>query len=481
MLDRLRFPQIAMLTAAVYALLCTLLNHPEILHGRVGRELLMWGVVGSLLWLYWQGYRALQAETPAENNAKGNGHWLLLGAVSAALLCLFTPPFHSTDLFGYINRGWQQVAYHANPYVLTVDDMRGWETDRMFTDHWVNNPSPYGFLYLQIAKALTVLGNGALPQTVLVFKGFNILMLFGMAALAWDAIRRTVSVDAARRTFYLVAWNPLILLHAIANGHNDIIMGFFLALAAWVATVGAFWAVIPALVAAVLIKYAPVILLPPALWLLIRRRAWAALAIGVVLGTGVFLLSGSSYLPDYDHFAMDRISRNALVSHSSIHSVVFNLFQEVRNFFPALRQIEESVRALLQNILLGGYALFYGWLGWRAFKTPEYDAARFIRDAVLAMAVLVCLVSLKFYPWYAVMFLPLAFFLPEGNDLRRLCIVFSCFQMLAFTLLGQAHFLNFFLMTGGPILWLWREKRRAAVSQTPAASFEHPDPEGLAG
>jgi hypothetical protein len=37
--------------------------------------------------------------------------------------CVLVYPFHSTDVFGYVNRGWQQVHYHMNPYVYTVAEV----------------------------------------------------------------------------------------------------------------------------------------------------------------------------------------------------------------------------------------------------------------------------------------------------------------------------------------------------------------------
>ncbi len=452
-----RFVLLAGLSGVLYAALWFFYSHPDWRAQQVLRELFIWPVTLGLVWAYWQGYEAMRPEPPRLKTML----WL---ALAVALLAMAVPPFHSTDLFGYINRGWQQVAYGMNPYVHPVDDIPGWEHDPMITDHWVNNPSPYGFVYLQVARLLAWLGGGSLPQTIMVFKAFNLLLHLGVGAMVWLVGRRLFSEAAALRGFYLYAFNPLILVHALCNGHNDILMGALVTLSAWLAVLGAAWAVLPALVAATLVKYAALVILPLAGLLLMKQRRWAALAVGGMAALGVFLLSGSSYLPDWRDFAVDRIQRNAFVSHSSLHSVFFNAYEDLGHFvFPAMQPYEQAVRSLLKNSLLLAYVLFYATLCWRILKAPEYPVARFIRDALLVMVVLVGIVSLKFYPWYLGMFLPLAFLLPEGDWLRRFVVVYSGFQMLALTFIGQTHYLNFLLMSGVPMLWMWRLHRKAAA------------------
>jgi len=73
---------------------------------------------------------------------------------------------------------------------------------------------------------------------------------------------------------YLFMWNPLVLLHHVGNGHNDILTGFFLALAFYLAIVGAGFWIIPLLVLATLLKYGPAILIPLALVFVIKNYGW---------------------------------------------------------------------------------------------------------------------------------------------------------------------------------------------------------------
>ena len=75
---------------------------------------------------------------------------------------------------------------------------------------------------------------------------------------------------------YLFMWSPLILLHHIANAHNDLLMGFLIVAAvALVAHRKGIWA--PAvLIAAMMVKYVAVLLIPGFLYFIARRKARAA-------------------------------------------------------------------------------------------------------------------------------------------------------------------------------------------------------------
>lgn len=413
------------------------------------REIVLWPVLSGLLAFYIAAYRCVATEGISRRS-------LLLSGILLALAAVLISPFHSTDVFGYINRGWQQAHYGLNPYVFTVDRIPGWEHDPMITDHWVNNPSPYGFLYLLIAKMLCLWGGGNKATTLLLFKLSNLAMHFATAALlAWGASRlrrqgKAIRVDVA---LFLYLWNPLILLHGLSNAHNDLWLGLFLMLAACCAVSGAWVWMLPALMASALIKYASMVVAPLTVLFLSKRKAWRPLMGGTLLALLVFGLCGWPYLADWPAFHLKEIGRNALVSHGSLHSFVFSAWKVfAHTSAPDWHARKESVRAALANALMMAYVLFYGGLFLRRLRQADYSADIWLRDALLAMLVLITLASLKFYPWYLGMFFPLALLLNEGDWLRRFTVSLSGAQLLAFTVIGQAHLLNFLLMTGLP--WL---------------------------
>lgn len=420
---------------------------------RLNREIFIWPAVIGLSLLYWQGYRVLSLLNKIPIKP-------VLGFGAAfALTALFIDNFHSTDLLGYINRGWQQAGYGVNPYVMTVDDIPGWTTDPMFADHWVDNPSPYGFLYMQIAWFLTELGGGDHGRTVMVFKLFNLLVFAAVGGITWQAAR-LLKLPRPGLGLYLFFWNPLLLLHHVANGHNDMVMVLFIMLSALALAANRWLWIGPALSAAVLTKYAAIVIVPFAIGFLIRHQAWKALAGGFALGLAVLGLSALPYLPDLARFKLDAITTNAQVSHASIHHFFFTVYKYIALPF-GWEQENLAVRSILKSLLLFIYVICYGWLGVRAIRAKIYQRQDLLRDALLVTLGLVMLASTKFYPWYFGMFFPMALLLPVGHWLRRLVVMVSVFQMLGFTGLGQAHFINVLLMTLLPVgLLFWLERRR---------------------
>src|SRR5262249_28552280 len=148
--------------------------------------------------------------------------------------CLLMFPFDSLDLYGYVNKGWLQHHYGLNPYVQTVDSLPLWHSDPMFTNVWIHNPCPYGFLFARIARLACLIGDGNLLRTLLIFKLFNL----GAGMLTAIFLYLTAKKLAVRRpdlALYLYLWNPLLLLQEIANGHNDILMAASMIVAVYLA------------------------------------------------------------------------------------------------------------------------------------------------------------------------------------------------------------------------------------------------------
>ncbi len=422
---------------------------------RIAREIFIWPAITTLLLLYWLGYRQLRQVTSPPVRL------IIIFGGFIGLVALLVTPFHSTDLFGYINRGWQQLAYGLNPYVHVVKSIPHWKQDPMITDHWVGNPSPYGFLFVLIAKALCFPAAGNFTVTVFVFKLFNLLVHLGLGGLIYYGGRK-LSLPRPDLGLYLYLWNPLILLHHLSNGHNDIMMGFFIVLSAILiisrSEFTRLWA-IPALMAGTLIKYAAVILLPLALIHVLRQDGWKNGLIGSLLGLGLLVLFSLPFATELAQVPLDKITSNATITHSSLHSALYSLYKEVTNLLPVLHDSRPLIRAILKYTLWAAFGAFYIFqlrLAWREPVSRE----SFITRALLIMFAAICVASPKFYPWYAGMFFPLALLLPTGSGLREFMVIFTGFQLYAFTLLGQAHILNWTLLTGLPLLGaLWIHDR----------------------
>jgi len=442
---------IGALTACVYLLTFLFYRKGPQSHGRTAKEIFAWFICLSLLLLFWSGHKLVSKSTVGSASSFEISPRLVasLGALLCVLACLIFP-FHSTDVFGYINRGWQQVHYHQNPYVYFVADIPQWQHDPMIWDHWIYNPNPYGFLFTLLTRLFCDLGNGHWALTLALFKAVNALA-YGFASwLIWAGAKH-LGQSKPIVTLYLFMWNPLILMHEIANGHNDILTGSFVLLALYLGVVGAGLWIIPALVVATLLKYGPAILIPFALIFVIKNHGWKVATFSCLIGVAILGLASAPYIADWRMFRLEDIASNATLIDNSLHSFLIHIFENIARLIHPLSAWHHTVDWLIKNALRAGFALF---LIAQLIAIPKYFSPNLLaRKSSLIMFVLICVVSSKFNAWYLGMVLPLALLLDEDDWLRRLVVLISCAQLLSLTFFKQAYILNFFVMMLVPA-WL---------------------------
>jgi hypothetical protein len=445
------------LTALVYV--ATLLFYVRGFQGysRAAREVFIWLAVLPLLYLFWRGYRIVRDS--GDDVKTSHVVWF---AALFCVTCAAVYPFHSTDVFGYINRGWQQVHHHMNPYVYTVAEVPGWRDDPMIWDHWIYNPNPYGFLFTLLARVLTTLGGGHWGVTLALFKALNAAAYAFTGWLVWSGAKH-LGHERPRLALYSFLWNPLVLLHHIANGHNDVLIGCALALAAYLVVTGRDVWVLPALAAAVMLKYAPVLLVPAALFYVFRRRGWKTAAVGCLLAALVAVVAAAPFVADWRQFRLEDIRDNATLIDNSLHSFLIHLYTNLARLFAPLMQFKEAVNAGIKTVLRAGFAVFLVVVHLRFLR--KSTAARLVELWSLVMLVLMCVVSSKFNAWYMGMLLPPALFLPERHWLRRLTLLITTAQTLSLTFFKQAYMLNYFAMILLPAVYVFRRARREEDSR----------------
>ncbi|MGB9724318.1 MAG: hypothetical protein ACP5OO_08860 [Chloroflexia bacterium] len=155
---------------------------------------------------------------------------VLLGALLFALANVFVAPITSLDLYDYIARGRITAFYGGNPYVHTPEKYPG---DPM-VDYvsWRSATSAYGPLWEALSALLVRLAGNSLWSNMLAQKALALLSYLLSLFFLADTLRRTAPQRALAGTL-LFAWNPLVLMEGLGNGHNDMLMAAFL--------LGAFW------------------------------------------------------------------------------------------------------------------------------------------------------------------------------------------------------------------------------------------------
>lgn len=144
------------------------------------------------------------------------------------LTLIWLYPVTATDLFQYVLRARIWVVHHANPmHTLPV----AFPDDPLlpFAGEWRVVASPYGPAWELLAGSIAHLGlvtplSGALAYKSVAFGGYLACVL-----LLHHAMQHDQRHSMARVVFF--AWNPLVLIQGIGNGHNDMVMLAWLLLA----------------------------------------------------------------------------------------------------------------------------------------------------------------------------------------------------------------------------------------------------------
>ncbi|MGW7612119.1 polyprenol phosphomannose-dependent alpha 1,6 mannosyltransferase MptB [Streptomyces sp. NPDC054766] len=145
---------------------------------------------------------------------------LLLVLATWAAPLLLAPPLFSRDVYSYLAQG-AMVDAHIDVYVYGPAQLGGPLADEV-APVWQQTTTPYGPVFLAVARGLSALTRGEIPAGLF---GMRMVALLGVAlmAAALPRLARHSGADPAA-ALWLGALNPLVLLHLVAGAHNDAIM-----------------------------------------------------------------------------------------------------------------------------------------------------------------------------------------------------------------------------------------------------------------
>jgi alpha-1,6-mannosyltransferase len=331
--------------------------------------------------------------------------WLILG--SSALFCLALWPTHpltSNDIFSYIASARVFWVHGDNP--LTVAPLAHPE-DRFFAllTFWQDVPSPYGPIWSWLTGIPVALGGDSPLRTVLAFKGVSILFFLGAGALIFLTARR-MREDSATAALIAFAWNPLVVWHVAGNGHNDMVMMFFVVLCLYALARGWVATAIVALTASALVKYATLLIVPLFVvwWLRSRRRpAPRRLILGVGIAMALVVVSYAPFWSGRDTLAtaLDEGSYYTVSIPAALRGALLHVTDVTR--------AEEITTALTRLLFLAALALILVRL--RGDKLGRLAEAGF-----LAFFAYLVLAATYFSPWHVTWALTFAVLLPYRRD-----------------------------------------------------------------
>jgi hypothetical protein len=410
-----------------------------------------------LLYAYWRGHKLLQ-----DHPSVGPGR-VFLYAIGVALAATCIPNFYSSDLFSYINFGWQQAQYHLNPYSHLLIATPNFPSDRMFTDVWSLAPCLYGFTFAHLSRVVCELSGGNRGLAICLFKALNFSVYLGLGGIVYFGAKKLGDIRADI-SVYLWLFNPLVLLHALAHAHNDIIMAFFLMSSFLSALTGPFTLVIPFLVAGILTKYLCLLATPFILIYVGKTRGLKSTVASTAIAAVLCATISWSYVQEWTSFRWIEMKGDFGMNINSLTALtqqlgccIEKLFWHQKNavFERGLEAVLGSIRLTCGSIFLGLMCLF---TATAIKKGRNYSMQNCLQFCLIAMMVSTSFVSPRFYPWYILMYFPIALWLPEKSEWRRLAITLTCTQLFAVTFIGHGHVNNFLLLTCVPFaisIWRW--------------------------
>ena len=249
--------------------------------------------VGLIVWAWVRLGRDVLAGTASVKQAK-------VASVVWVAPVLLSPPLFTRDVYSYLAQGALALR-GLDPYLVGPSKLPPGAIADNVHYVWQTTPAPYGPLFIFIAKTVNQLAGENLVLGVI---GMRLVLLSGLALLvfALPRLARRLGGNPAV-TLWLVAANPLTVVHLVGGPHNDLLMIGLLATGTLLVLERRHVAGIALGTMAMAIKASAGVALPFLVWIWAARlpgsrgvrllRAGAAsLAVFATMFTGITLLSG---------------------------------------------------------------------------------------------------------------------------------------------------------------------------------------------
>ena len=331
--------------------------------------------------------------------------WIIFAlATLYALLFLFAPAVMTQDALLYGFYGRMAPIYHANPYVapgtiLPTDLLHGVLTGP------AGHPS-FGPIWMDVSLAVALAARQSAANILLDFRLLALVVHLANTLLVWRLLAR-LRPEARFTGTLLYAWNPAVLLLGIAEMHLELVVVFFILLAAYFFQQRSLFLSWVCMLLAALIQPLSLLLFP-----LFLRLYWKATRLQptgrrtiwwLALIAMSALIVALSYAPYYSGWSLAGIVsqlRLALVPETAVNSLA-SAIQHLRvSSSPAIAWLGAP---LTWTILAAVAACFLLLLGTWLTENLEF-ALLFSSWLFLAILVL----SPSYLPWYTLLPLALA-------------------------------------------------------------------------
>ena len=322
------------------------------------------------------------------NNIKS----ILKFAIIIGIIFIIMLPWTSSDIYYYMGVGELNSRYGENPYYVTTRQYYAENYENIDDEilkegaynYWGNTTVVYGPIAQFFFSACSFLGNKNVIAALLVFKIVNLIMHIVNTYLIYKISNKKI--------FSIIyGLNPFILLEAIGNAHNDVIIVFFVICALYfLLKQRKLLPCIIFLTFATGIKYFTILLLPVAILYHFRDekrihiRILRCIEYGIIF-LAILLLEYIPYFKDYNVFL-------AMIVQTARYSKSLYLVLRLHN-----NDLMPYVRTILILVFMYQYVIFCIDL----LLTRDLKFYKEIRKYNISV-ILFLLILTNFQQWYLI-------------------------------------------------------------------------------
>jgi hypothetical protein len=314
-----------------------------------------------LFFAFWRVLRAVHRLSQEDPRGAKSLRIRVLGVgVLCSVILIGLYPITAIDVVLYVVRARLWALYDGSP-MLALPENYPQDPYIQLGGEYQDEVSPYGPAWELIAQIPIRLRVQDIADGVIAMKLISLLSYVGMSVLVgWVAHQDTPVLDVSGlTTLTFFALNPLVLLEAIGNGHNDMLMLAWMTLGLVMWQRGRWaWAAV-ALTLAALVKITGLILLPlfgmavlatAPNWRTRLLRGAGMVAIFTVTSAVAYLVTGP--FPDVLEGA-----RHAMFGRSG-YTPAYALRVLLREFY----QDETAIRVVINDVSRAIFVLYYAYL-----------------------------------------------------------------------------------------------------------------------
>jgi hypothetical protein len=350
--------------------------------------------------------------------------YIVYSTLLIGLACILIPMLTSQDILSYIMYARMEAIYHLNPMTTMPQALPHDVLYRYI--YWKKQPSIYGPTWIIITGTLqwilSLLGLGSPVVMVIVLRVSALGAHIGSSLLIWSISGHLQTgigykqLQIRKRAMLAFAWNPLLLMEASINAHNDTVVLFFILLACWLLVRPSTSVLQSQIHATIMFALATalkinIILLMPGfiLYLWTQRQWFRSTAVVLTVYIGILL---ALYAPLWQNGAiLDVLSVNP-GTNQNINTLaefcadVFNALAHLLIGYNVGQQSPSPGELVTHAASMITFTFIYGLLCLRAMygRNRLVTPLQLIRFFALTWFLYCALGSPWFWPWYTITF-----------------------------------------------------------------------------